>query len=204
VHTLPCPAPAAHAALLDLHDDAAPLLLRRLKGDDFERAAHWLAQPRVNKWLYFGNDRRILTPLQLRAMCASPHNVIRLICCGADLHPAGIIGVNDVSLNCRTAMIWIARTVFRREDGARLAERAGIALLAACFRHLGLASVSGWAVDCNKASLAAAHAVGFRPFGVQRACHVIGATLHGRVHFDITREDFEARHPEVPAMNVEL
>jgi RimJ/RimL family protein N-acetyltransferase len=181
------------------------LALKRIRPREFALAAEWLADPKVNKWLYFGNDRQALTAPQLAGMCANPCNRIWLIHAGAPLEPVGMIGLNDLNMLHKTAGVWMVRTVFNRAHGRRLMERSILAILKACFYGLRLNSVSTWVVATNRYSISIVRGTGGQLVGSMRSSHVIAGKCEDRILFDMTKEDLDPAHcAEIEAVEVEL
>ena len=160
----------------------------------FELAAGWLAQEENYQWLDFGNSRQIFTPALLKIMAQRETHFLRLYTAHSDDTPIGIVGLNNVDRNFRTAMLWgVAGDKSYRYRGYTGIAASGLLTLA--FRDLGLHSVNTWVVDHNS-SQRTVERLGFRFIGRQRQCHYIGGRAYDRLLFDLLAGEHH-EHPEV-------
>jgi len=150
---------------------------------DFELAAAWLQRKDNYQWLDFGSTRQGVTPTLLRIMVQRETNLIRMYTSHADDTPIGIVALNNVDRNMRTATLWgvAGDKSFRRRGCAQLAASR---LLTLAFRDLRLHTVNTWAVAHN-VSLRAIERLGFRFVGRQRQCHFMDGRAYDRLLFDL-------------------
>jgi RimJ/RimL family protein N-acetyltransferase len=166
---------------------------------DFELAAGWLQQKENHQWLDFGNGRQRITPELLRIMAKRDTHFIRLYSIPADERPVGIVALNNVDRNMRTATLWVVagEKSFRNQGWAHVAASR---LLTLAFEELGLHSVNTWTVEHNPSQRGAAR-LGFRFIGRQRQCHFIDGQAYDRLLFDLLagehREIVRPGHPAV-------
>ena len=151
--------------------------------EDIELAASWLQQKENHQWLDFGNGRQRITPALLRIMAQRDTHFIRLYSIPGDDRPAGIVALNSVDRNMRTATLWAVagEKSFRNRGWAHMAASR---LLTLAFEELGLHSVSTWTVEHNP-SRRGAERLGFRFIGRQRQCHFIDGQPYDRLLFDL-------------------
>lgn len=150
---------------------------------DFELAAGWLQRKENHQWLDFGNSRGHITPTLLRIMAQRDTHFMRLYALPEDERPVGIVALNNVDRNMRTATLWAVagEKSFRHRGWAQVAASR---LLTLAFRELRLHSVNTWTVEHN-ASRRSAERLGFRPIGRQRQCHFIDGRPYDRLLFDL-------------------
>lgn len=160
-----------------------PVRLRPLDAPDLIRtAADWLARKDNAQWLQFGDGRHVLTPPLLKIMAQRETHVLRIYT-SEEGTPLGIVGLDDVNRNFRTARIWIVAGEKSR-CGRGYATQAVRHMLTLAFRDLQLHSVSTWIVEHNPSIRVAEH-VGFRFIGRQRQCHWIDGVAYDRLLFDL-------------------
>lgn len=145
-------------------------------------AAAWLAQKENYQWLQFGDGKQILTPELLKIMSQRDTNVLRVYTSENDT-PLGIVGLDDVNHNFKTARIWIVAG--EKSFGARgRATQAASQMLTLAFRDLGLHALSTWIVEHNP-SIRIAQRLNFKLIGRQRECHWIDGRGYDRLWFDL-------------------
>jgi RimJ/RimL family protein N-acetyltransferase len=163
---------------------------------DLELAAGWLRQKENHQWLDFGNGRQGITPALLRIMAQRDTHLIRLYAPPGEERPVGIVALNNVDRNMRTATLWVVagEKTFRNRGWAHVAASR---LLTLAFRELGLHSVNTWTVEHNP-SQRGARRLGFRFIGRQRQCHLIDGRPYDRLLFDLLAiEHREFEHPGI-------
>ena len=162
--------------------------------EDFGLAAGWLQQKENHQWLDFGNGRQRITPELLRIMAKRDTHFIRLYSIPEDERPVGIVALNNVDRNMRTATLWaVAGEKSFRHRGC--AHAAASRLLTLAFGELGLHSVNTWTVEHNPSQRGAVR-LGFRFIGRQRQCHFIDGHAYDRLLFDLLAgEHREIAHP---------
>ena len=161
---------------------------------DFELAAGWLQRKENHQWLDFGNGRQHITPTLLRIMAQRDTHFIRLYAPPGEERAVGIVALNNVDRNMRTATLWAVagEKTFRHRGWAQVAASR---LLTLAFQELGLNSVSTWTVEHNP-SHRSAERLGFRLIGRQRQCHFIDGRPCDRLLFDLlASEHREIAHP---------
>jgi RimJ/RimL family protein N-acetyltransferase len=147
-----------------------------------ETAACWLAQKENYQWLQFGDGSRIVTPALIKIMTQRDTQVLRVYTSEDDT-PLGIVALDDVNRNFKTARFWIVAG----EKGFRGRGRgteAGSQMLSLAFRDLGLHAVYTWIVDYNP-SIRGAERLNFKFIGRQRQCHWIDGNAYDRLWFDL-------------------
>lgn len=84
-------------------------LLRKLDDDWLTTAAEWLAAEENYRWLDFGGDTQILTPLLLKVMAQRDTHYLRLFAPRENARPIGLVGLSDISPWFKTATLWYLR-----------------------------------------------------------------------------------------------
>ena len=153
-------------------------------------AATWLGEPSNHCWLDFGQGRQALPAAALTLMARRPTNVLRVFTSAADTTPIGLVGLSDLSTAFRTANLWYVLGD-KTYGGRGLTTRAVAQLLTAAFTTHGLRSVTAWAVDVNRASIAVLERNRFTLIGRQRQCHVVNGRHHDRLLYDLLAEEHE-------------
>ena len=172
-----------------------PRALVRLKPLDspelIQTAANWLAEKDNYQWLQFGDGRHILTPQLLKILAQKDTHVLRVYTAD-DGTPLGIVGLEEVNRNFRTARLWV---VAGEKNRCRrgYATQAVSKMLTLAFQELGLHSVSTWIVEHNPSVRVAEH-VRFKFIGRQRQCHWMDGVAYDRLWFDLLASE----HKENP------
>ena len=152
----------------------SPQLLRTVAG--------WLARKENYQWLQFGDGRQILTPELLKIMSQRDTHILRVYT-SEDETPLGIVGLDEVNRNFKTARIWVVAG--EKSFGARgRATQAASQMLTLAFRELGLHAVNTWIVEHNP-SIRVAQRLNFKFIGRQRQCHWIDGRAYDRLWFDL-------------------
>ncbi len=150
---------------------------------DFELVAGWLAQRDNYQWLDFGGGVQILTAQLLVIMARRETHFLRIYTSDRDDTPIGIVGLNGVDANFRTATFWgVSGDKSYRNRG--YSTYASSRLMSLAFNQLGLTAVNTWAVESNP-SIRTIERLGFRHVGRQRRCHVIDGRVCDRLLFDL-------------------
>lgn len=169
-------------------------MLVRLKPLDsaelIQIAAGWLAQQDNYQWLQFGDGRQTVTAALLKIMTQRDTQVLRVYTSEDDI-PLGIVGLDEVNHNFKTARIWVVAGE-KRLTGHGCATRATSKMLTLAFRDLGLQSVNTWIVE-NNPSIRVAERLNFKLIGRQRQCHRIDGFAYDRLWFDLLASE----HKEV-------
>src|SRR5688572_1752981 len=160
--------------------------LARLKPLDspelIQTVARWLAEKENHRWLQFGDGKHVLTPTLLKIMTQKDTHVLRVYTSETDA-PLGIVGLDEVNRNFKTARIWVVAGEKNR-CGRGYATQAVSQMLTLAFRDLGLHAVNTWIVENNPSVRVAEH-VGFRFVGRQRQCHWMDGVAYDRLLFDL-------------------
>ena len=147
-----------------------------------QTVAGWLAQKENYQWLQFGDGRQTLTPELLKIMSQRDTHILRVYT-SEDETPLGIVGLDEVNRNFKTARIWVVAG--EKSFGARgRATQAAFQMLTFAFRDLGLHAVHTWIVDHNP-SIRVAQRLNFKFIGRQRKCHSIDGRAYDRLWFDL-------------------
>jgi RimJ/RimL family protein N-acetyltransferase len=151
-------------------------------------AARWLADKENYRWLQFGNGRHVLTPALLKVMTQKDTHLIRVYT-SEDGAPIGIVGLDEVNRNFKTARIWVVAGE-KNICGRGYATQAAAKLLTIGFRELGLHAVNTWIVEHNR-SARIAERLGFKFIGRQRQCHWMDGVAYDRLWFDLLASEHE-------------
>jgi len=145
--------------------------------------AGWLARKENHQWLDFGNGRQPITPALLKIMAQRETHFMRAYTSDRDDTPIGIVGLNSVDRNFKTATFWgvSGEKSFRNRGYSTIASSK---LMTLAFGDLGLHAINTWAVEHN-ASLRTIERLGFRLVGRQRQCHYIEGRPNDRLLFDL-------------------
>lgn len=175
----------------------AQMEIRPLDSRSAEEIAGLMADPRLNRWLDFGNGRRSFTANGLQVMARSPAFYVRAVYepGGRFLGAFGFVGVDNPH---RTASVWGLRA-FLRPPAKSTAEAQLRTAVHEGFTTLGLEVVQAWAVAGNGASMRTLRNAGFSETGRLRDAHLLDGERRDRILFDITaREYFAERGADAP------
>jgi RimJ/RimL family protein N-acetyltransferase len=154
-----------------------------------ELIGSWLSTKENYQWLDFGGMSQALSAVSIRLMNQSNKHYLRVFTPDeADL-PIGLAALSDIHRDFRTARLWYVLGD-KQHAGKGYATRAVSALLKLGFGELGLKSISAWAVEANKPSVAVLRKNRFREIGNQRQCHYIDGRCHDRLLFDLLASEF--------------
>jgi RimJ/RimL family protein N-acetyltransferase len=167
----------------------------RLKALDsaelIETVAGWLAQKENSQWLQFGDGSRTVTPALLKIMSQRHTQVLRVYT-SEDDKPLGIVGLDEVNHNFKTARIWVVAGDKSFSARGRATDAAG-KMLSMGFAEFGLHSVYTWIIDHNP-SLRMAERLHFKFIGRQRQCHWIDGCAYDRLWFDLLASEHRENH----------
>ena len=147
-----------------------------------QTAASWLALKDNYQWLQFGDGRHVLTPQLLKILSQKDTHVLRVYT-SEDGTPLGIVGLEDVNRNFKTARLWVVAGE-KKLCGRGYATQAVSKMLTLAFGELGLNSVNTWIVEHNP-SVRVAENVSFKFMGRQRKCHWVDGVAYDRLWFDL-------------------
>jgi len=147
----------------------------------------WLTEKENAQWLDFGGAR--LSEISLRLMRQGDKHCLRFFTADGGTSPIGLVAFSEIHSEFRTARLWyvLGQKAF---VGKGYTSRAVSGLLKFGFSELGLCSVSAWAVETNKPSIAVLRKNGFREIGRQRGCHYINSQPLDRLLFDLLPSEF--------------
>ncbi|MBP1149925.1 MULTISPECIES: GNAT family N-acetyltransferase [Methylocaldum] len=158
--------------------------LWNLDGKWLATAADWLAAEENYRWLDFGGDVQILTPMLLQVMVQRDIHCLRLFAPPESEQPIGIVGLSSITDFFKTATLWYVLGDKTYATGGYTTQ-AVRQLLDHGFGSLGLQAINAWAVEGNVASIRVLEKTGFRPIGRQRRCHRLGDRYLDRLLFDL-------------------
>lgn len=168
---------------------ASRVYLRAPHPEDLRRILDWMQDPAVHRWFDFGMGRQQLGAVSLSLMARSPQHCMRIFSDQPTGDAIGLVVLSEVTHPFGLAGFWVVRDRERHAYRGITAD-ATRKLLHEGFARLGRTSINAWAVESNARSLSLLHSVGFRPYGVQRACHRLGDQLLGRVHLELLPDGF--------------
>jgi RimJ/RimL family protein N-acetyltransferase len=154
-----------------------------------ELVAGWLAKPENYKWLDFGNGVQILTPVTIKIMTQREIQVLRAYTADNGDEPVGVVGLTNVDRNFGTASIW---AVLGNKRYGGYSEEASRMMLTLAFTELGLASVSAWTLETNRAAQKVLGRLHFKYVGRLRQCHCIDGQRYDRLLYDLLASEHEA------------
>jgi RimJ/RimL family protein N-acetyltransferase len=152
--------------------------------------AEWLCQPENYQWLDFGNGIQRLTAASLKIMAQRDIYFLRVFTSDMDDAPIGVVGLNNIDRNFKTAASWIVLGE-KKYSGRGYPARAASKILALGFTELGLHAINAWTLDCNYPVIRMLRRLNFRPIGLQRQCHYMNGRCHDRLLFDILDSEYK-------------
>jgi RimJ/RimL family protein N-acetyltransferase len=173
---------AAAAAKLDAYWVRSP------DRQDVDLIEAWFAQPRINQWFDFGLGRQQLSALALQLMLLSDRHHILMFGCAGHETASGLVAVSDITHTFGTGSFWVLRDA-SRPVYAGITYDASLRIIHDTFKRYEMRCITAWAVQNNVRSQRLLKRIGFRRIGIQRACHLIGGQLRGRVLYDLTPAD---------------
>jgi len=175
-------------------------LLRRdpVLPSDMATVHGWIGDEKARVWFDLGGGCQSLSSRALYLLLTSPRNHARLFRAPEGGEPLGLSCLNDVTNLMGSADIWGMRGLYA--SGPRHLAAAGMLLmLADGFIDHGRNVIGSWITEGNMLSIGMHERLGMRQTGRQRARHRIGDVYYDRLLFDMTREEFAARYPDVAA-----
>jgi RimJ/RimL family protein N-acetyltransferase len=158
----------------------------------------WICDEKARVWLDLGGGCQTLSVRALYLLLTSPRNHARLFRAPGGGEPLGLSCLNDVTNQMGSADIWGMRGQYAR--GPRhMAAACMLLTLADGFIDHGRQVIGSWIADGNMFSIGMHLRLGMRQAGRQRARHRIGDVYYDRLLFDMTRDEFAARYPDVAA-----
>jgi RimJ/RimL family protein N-acetyltransferase len=165
---------------------------------DMETVHGWISDEKARVWLDLGAGRQSLSQREFFLLLTSPRNHARLFRAPEGGEALGLSCLNDVTNLMGSADIWGMRGLYAR--GPRnMAAASMLLMLADGFVDHDRAVIGSWIADGNIFSVGMHERLGMRQTGRQRARHRIGEVYYDRLLFDMTREEFAARYPDVAA-----
>ena len=163
------------------------VIIEDLLPKDFELVAKWLSRTEINRWLTGEWRNRVTNPSILAIAIRNRKN--RLFLVRFESKACGLVGLADIDLADRTAMVWYLL-------GEDLIARRGVTsdalrqMVRVAFGEMGMASVYAWIMEDNVASRRVLEKCGFRECGrIRQAANSNGRQVD-RVYFDLTSQDF--------------
>lgn len=167
----------------------------RLRPEAYAQVATWLANPRVNRWLYSEWRERRVDERLIALAAKGSRNAMWL--CTVDKAAYGLVAVGNIARTDRSGTLWYARNPFLpRRAGAMTA--GVIAACRAAFDEVGLHSLYASVQTDNLASEALLKTVGFSFIGVRRDAFCVDRQfVDGRL-FDLLPNDLSNLSSMVP------
>jgi RimJ/RimL family protein N-acetyltransferase len=158
----------------------------------------WVNDDKARTWLDLGSGRQTISKRDLYLLVTSPRNHARLFHRVGGGQPLGLVCLNDARNLMGSADIWGIRGVYDRET--RNAAAASFLLtIATGFLDLGRTVIGSWVCDGNSITVGMHRRLGFVETGRLRARHVVNGVAYDRLLFDLTRDEFMTRYPDVPS-----
>jgi len=158
------------------------LTLEALSPDDFPLVASWLSQPEINRWLSSEWRGRSIDTLTMAVVVRNKRNKIFSVrflgkCCG-------IVGLSDIDLLDRTAMVWyvLGDTSLR---GRGLTTESVIQITKVAFLEMGIFSLYAWIMEDNQPSRRVLEKAGFCEIGRIRRSACSNGRQVDRIYFDL-------------------
>ncbi len=165
---------------------------------DMENVHSWICDEKARVWLDLGGGRQDLDRRELYLLLTSSRNHARLFRAPEGGEALGLSCLTDVGNRMGSSEIWGMRGLYAR--GPRnMAAASMLLMLADGFVDHGRSVIGSWIADGNVFSIGMHERLGMRSMGRQRARHRIGTTYYDRLLYDMTREEFTARYPDVAA-----
>jgi len=163
------------------------IALEALSPDQFELVASWLSRPDTNRWLSSEWRDRVTTASMIAILLRNRRN--RLFMVNFDGAPAGLVGLSDIDLPDKTAMVWYILGDLNL-SGRGITTVAVRLVLDIAFRDLGLCSLYAWVMEDNLPSLKVLDKAGFKRSGHLRLTANSWGRQVDRIYFDLTHEDY--------------
>lgn len=149
----------------------------------FELVAGWLSRPNTNRWLTSEWRDREVSPSMIAIAVRNRRN--RLFLVKNDGIPSGLVGLSDIDLPDKTAMIWYVLGDLAL-SGRGITSDAVLKLENFAFSQMGLSSLYAWIMEDNIASERVLLKAGFERAGCLRLAANSAGRQVSRVYFDIT------------------
>jgi len=154
-----------------------------------ETIADWLARKENYQWADYGNGRQILSAASLKMMAQRDIHLLRAFTPDDSDEVIGVAGLSNIDRTFKTALASLCVLGDKRYAGQGYGTRALSKVIALGFTELGLASMNGWIVENNAASIRMLERNNFRLIGRQRRCHYIDGRPYDRLLFDLLAEE---------------
>lgn len=172
--------------------------LSAMGAEDFDSVARWIGAERARVWLDLGSGRQELPRRQLYMMLIGQHSHARLFRLPNEPRPLGLVALRDVNDLMGSAEAWVIRDL-SVPSPRNVSAAACVRIFANGFLDLNRHLIHSWHVDCNRTSLRLHELVGMRRAGTLRQRHLIGGQRRDRWLYDMTRDEFGQRYPDVPS-----
>jgi RimJ/RimL family protein N-acetyltransferase len=158
----------------------------------------WVSDEKARCWLDLGHGRQELPKRNLYLMLTDARHHARVFRVPGREALLGLVCLNDVTNEMGSADVWGVRAM-SAGGPPHVSVAAFLLILASGFLDLGRHVIGSWIVEGNQLSIAMHRRLGLRETGRQRARHRMHGRHHDRLLFDITREEFCERFPQVPS-----
>ena len=158
------------------------LACARLTPDQYDEVASWLAEPRVNRWLYAEWRERPVDERLIALAARGARNAMWL--CTVDQAPYGLVAVGAIAPTDRSGVVWYVRNPFTTRR-PRLMSACVAAACRAAFDELALHSLQASVQWDNQSSEALLRTVGFQFVGVRREAFRVDSRFIDARLFDL-------------------
>lgn len=152
-----------------------------LAPDHFPIVARWMSVPAINVWLTSEWRGRAVEPSILAIACRNKRNRMYLVKSAGT--PVGVVGLADMDLDDKTAMVWYLLGESGL-SGKGVTSEAVRQICAAGFGEMGLRSIYAWIMEPNIGSRRVLERAGFREAGRLRRAANHGGDVVDRIYFD--------------------
>jgi RimJ/RimL family protein N-acetyltransferase len=159
-----------------------PITIEELRPEHFPLAAKWLSTDGITKWLTAEWRNRSASPSIIAVAVRSRKNRLFLVRHGDT--PCGLVGLADIDLADRTAMLWYLLGD-NALAGQGITSGAVRQLADMAFQHVGLVSIYAWIMEDNLASRRVLTKCGFAESGRLRKATCSNGRQVDRVYFDL-------------------
>lgn len=160
------------------------ITIEELIPEYFGLAAEWLSRPNTNRWLTSEWRDREVNSSVIAIAVRNRRN--RLFAVKHNGNPCGLVGLSDIDMPDRTAMVWYVLGDLSL-SGKGITSEAVRKLENVAFSEMGLVSLYAWIMEDNIASEKVLLKAGFKQVGCVRLAANSAGRQVGRVYFDITR-----------------
>jgi RimJ/RimL family protein N-acetyltransferase len=161
-----------------------------------EMVKGWIDDERARPWLDLDSGRQQMETRALFLMLTGARCHARLSRAPGGDHFGGLVCLNDCRNEMGSAGVWGLRGYYG-PSVPNSSVAAFLVMLATGFLDLQREVIGSWIVDGNQFSVAMHERLGMKLTGRQRARHRMNGRLHDRLLFDITRDEFAERYPDV-------